>query len=94
MIEKPDEAINMYNKIIEKQEAKAEDFMNLGHVYLTMNNISEALKFYKEAESLTSGNDVFISMLDNDKDLLLNKGVQEEILYIIPDMIDDLSYNK
>lgn len=82
-----DEAINMYGKIIEKEDVKAEDWMNLGHVYIVKNDIASGIRFYKTANELINSESSFYKMFISDTDMLKSKGVQEEIIYMIPDMV-------
>lgn len=82
-----DEAINMYGKIIEKEDVKAEDWMNLGHVYIVKNDIASGIRFYKTANKLINSESSFYKMFVSDTDMLKSKGVQEEIIYMIPDMV-------
>lgn len=87
MTERNDEAISMYAKITEKADAKAEDWMNMGHVYTVKGDIPSGISFYKRAKELTNGETSFYTMFSDDSDMLKSKGVQEDIIYMIPDMV-------
>lgn len=85
--ERYDEAINMYKKILDKKDAKAEDWMNLGHVNLVINDIKNAVSFYKKANSMLDEKYSFFEIFSSDIEMLIKKGVEKEIIYMIPDMI-------
>lgn len=89
MTDRYEEATNMYKKIIEKQDVKAEDWMNMGHVFMVNNNIIEGIKLYKKANELITGESTFFEMYIKDEKMLQDKGVPEEITYMIPDMINN-----
>ena len=82
-----DEAISMYAKITEKADAKAEDWMNMGHVYTVKGDIPSGISFYRRAKELTNGETSFYTMFSDDSYMLKSKGVQEDIIYMIPDMV-------
>ena len=86
MTGKYNEAIKVYNKIIEMPLNSADDWMNMGHVLTVTNDIANGIKFYKKANELATAKRPFNEMFANDIDILLSKGVPEEIIYMIPDM--------
>lgn len=85
---KDEEAIKQYKKIIEKPDATAEDWMNLGHVYVVNNDITSGISFYKKANELAKGKSSFYDMFSKDTDMLTSKGVSEEIIWMIPDIVE------
>lgn len=88
MTGKYSEAIKVYNEIIEMPVSSADDWMNMGHVLTVTNDIANGVKFYKKANEMKTTKRTFNEMFANDIDILLSKGVSEEIIYMIPDMIN------
>lgn len=88
MTGKYNEAIKVYNKIIEMPVNSADDWMNMGHILTVTNDIANGIKFYKKANELATAKRPFNEMFANDIDILLSKGVPEEIIYMIPDMVN------
>lgn len=86
MMDRYDKAIEMYNKILDKNDAIAEDWMNTGHVYLVNNDIKSAISFYKKAIELQDKKISFYEIFSSDIKTLKNKGVDEVLLNMIPDM--------
>ncbi|MBM6883339.1 tetratricopeptide repeat protein [Bacteroides caecigallinarum] len=86
MMDRYDKAIEMYNKILDKNDAIAEDWMNTGHVYLVNNDIKSAISFYKKAIELQDKKTSFYEIFSSDIKTLKNKGVDEVLLNMIPDM--------
>ena len=82
-----EEAIKIYEKVIEKPDATAEDWMNMGHVYMVNNDITSGIRFYKKANELSNGKLSFYDMFSKDTEMLSSKGVSEEIIWMIPDMV-------
>ncbi|MCF2550472.1 tetratricopeptide repeat protein [Bacteroides caecigallinarum] len=86
MMDRYDKAIEMYNKILDKNDAIAEDWINTGHVYLVNNDIKSAISFYKKAIELQDKKTSFYEIFSSDIKTLKNKGVDEVLLNMIPDM--------
>lgn len=86
MMDRYDKAIEMYNKILDKNDAISEDWMNTGHVYLVNNDIKSAISFYKKAIELQDKKTSFYEIFSSDIKTLKNKGVDEVLLNMIPDM--------
>ena len=82
-----EEAIKIYEKVIEKPDATAEDWMNMGHVYMVNNDITSGIRFYKKANELSNRKSSFYDMFSKDTEMLSSKGVSEEIIWMIPDMV-------
>ena len=88
MTDRYDAATDMYSKILEKKEATAEDWLNAGHVYMLKNDIKNAIAFYKKAnEMLDKKTTSFYNIYSSDINTLLKKGVEKDIIYMIPDMV-------
>ena len=82
-----DKAINMYNKILQKTDANAEDWMNMGHVYIVNGDIRNAVSYYKKANEMLDKTTSFYEIFSSDMEMLQNKGVEKEIIFMIPDMV-------
>lgn len=87
MTEKYNEAINMYNKIISSDDTKAEDYLNLGHIYLLEGNMPESLECYKKSAALITKDESFHQLFAEDTNMLSDKGIPEEMIFMIPDMV-------
>lgn len=87
MLDQYNKAIEMYTKILEKKDATAEDWMNIGHVYLVNNDIKNAISFYKKANELIDKKSSFYDIFSSDIKTLQSKGVDEDLIYLIPDMV-------
>lgn len=87
MMDRYEEALDMYNKILEKKDAIAEDWMNIGHVYLVNDDIKAAISFYKKAIKLQDKKSSFYEIFSSDIKILKNKGVDEVLINMIPDMV-------
>lgn len=87
MLDQYNKAIEMYTKILEKKDATAEDWMNIGHVYLVNNDIKNAISFYKKANELIDKKSSFYEIFSSDIKTLQSKGVDEDLIYMIPDMV-------
>jgi tetratricopeptide (TPR) repeat protein len=79
-----DVARNYYAQIIGKKP-NAHDFLNAGHVELCLDNTKQAVEFYLQSLQTTENFDSFLQMLDDDKDVLREAGVDLEILPIVLD---------
>lgn len=61
--------------------------MNIGHVYLVNNDIKNAISFYKKANELIDKKSSFYDIFSSDIKTLQSKGVDEDLIYMIPDMV-------
>lgn len=87
MTDRYDKAKDMYSKILEKKDATAEDWMNMGHVFMVNNDIKDAINFYKKANEISDKKTSFEKIFSSDVETLKKKGVEEDIIYMIPDMV-------
>lgn len=87
MTGKYDEAVNMYNKIIASDDVRSEDYLNLGHIYLLKNDMSQSLELYRKSTGLLKNDESFHSIFAEDTKMLSSKGISEEMIYMIPDML-------
>lgn len=87
MTGKYEEALRFYEKLLQTPGVQMNDWLNAGHVYTAMNRITEALKCYREVEKRTTTHDEFMRIYLADKEALMEQGVTEEDIYLIPDLL-------
>ena len=51
------------------------------------NDITSGIRFYKKANELSNRKSSFYDMFSKDTEMLSSKGVSEEIIWMIPDMV-------
>ncbi|WP_459188982.1 tetratricopeptide repeat protein [Parabacteroides sp. APC149_11_2_Y6] len=86
---KYDQARNYYKKIFENQP-NAQDLLNAGHTEWALQNIKEALAFYKKAVELEDGDFFkFKELFNQDIQDLLIAGIEEKDVAL---MLDELRY--
>jgi tetratricopeptide (TPR) repeat protein len=81
------EAARFFDKLQQADEVLTSDWLNAGHVYLAQNNIPKALECYRQAENHCQSHDEFIQLYLADKEALLQQGISEENIYLVPDML-------
>ena len=79
-----DVAQNYYKRIL-KQNPDAHDYLNAGHVELSIGNNNKAVEFYKMSEGQAGSFDHFLKLLKDDMDELKEAGVDTNILPIVMD---------
>lgn len=84
---KYDEALKYYQLLLQQPTAKADDFMNTGHVYLLSGNMQEALNHYRRAQSFFNSHGELVKAFMKDKEDLLHLGISEEELAIVLDLL-------
>ncbi len=87
MTGKYENALRFYRKLQETSDVQPTDWLNAGHVYLAMNNIPHALECYRKTETYYSSHEEFMRVYMTDRDALLEQGVTEECISIVPDML-------
>lgn len=87
MTGKYDEAVRFFDKLLHSDESQSSDWLNAGHVYLAQNNIRQALECYRHVESNCQTHDEFMKLYLADKNALLEQGIPEENIYLVPDML-------
>ena len=80
------EAARFFDKLQQADEVLTSDWLNAGHVYLAQNNIPKALECYRQAENHCQSHDEFIQLYLADKEALLQQGISEDNIYLVPDM--------
>lgn len=84
---KYEEAKKYYNLLLQKPSPKAHDWMNMGHVYFVMHEISLAIEHYQKAQSYEESHTTFIKKFNKDKQALLTLGLTLEDLNIMLDLL-------
>lgn len=87
MTGKYEDALHFYQKLLHTPDAQTSDWLNAGHVYVAMNKIPEALECYREVEKQTATHDEFMKIYLMDEDALKERGISEENIYLIPDLL-------
>ena len=87
MTGKYEDALRFYEKLLQSEEVQTTDWLNTGHVYTAMNLIPKALECYREVEKRTVIHSEFMKIYLADKEALLEQGVTEENIYLIPDLL-------
>lgn len=82
------QSLNYYNKILATQP-KYSDYLNLGHLYLAMGNIAEAIQYYRQSID-EIGKDRFISDFKADINVLTSAGVDSKLPNLIIDAVEYL----
>lgn len=87
MTGKYQEAHRFYQKLEENNEAQTSDWLNNGHVYLVEKNTPKALECYREVMKSCKTHDDFLKLYLADKEVLLEQGISETNIYLIPDLL-------
>ena len=86
IIDKYEQALKYYHKIIE-QKPQGIDYLNAGHVAWCAQNIKEAATFYEKAAALFESKDIFVDMFYKDKEYLTAKGIDEDDISLMIDLL-------
>ncbi len=84
-----DQAEKYYQKLI-VSSSNFQDYINLGHVYLSKKDRKQALVVYKKAIAKMNNEDQFFKIFNEDRSVLLERGVNA---LDIPIIIDQLKYS-
>ena len=80
-----DRSIEYYDKLLSNKPS-ANDCLNAGHAYLIYHNIQRAVSLYRQCQSIM-GKDEFESEFDKDRAVLISKGISEQDLPLLLDLI-------
>lgn len=75
---KYENAEKYYLQIVGSDNSSADDWMNLGHIYLVQDKFKLALNCYQKTYEMKKGIDVFIKSFKDDEYILLQKGINVE----------------
>ena len=84
---KDEEALKYYHIILENPSCTGQDWMNTGHVYFAMHNIREAVRHYLKAQEYEKNHTNFLHVFYKDKEALLSRGLSEEDIRIVLDLL-------
>ena len=84
---KYEEALKYYSLLTNHNEAKAEDWINSGHVHLIQGNMREARTHYQKAHEYFTSHTEFIKAFQTDLMVLKTKGLPEEDILITLDLL-------
>ena len=87
MTGKQEEALRFYDKLQKSEEVQVTDWLNAGHVYLVQGKITDALACYRKARELSHSADRFYDIFRADKDILMQQGVPESDIDLMPDLL-------
>ena len=76
-----------YRLLLAEPAPKGEDIMNAGHVYFVMQQMKKAIQHYQLAQTYAKSHTDFIEKFNKDKNILLAKGLQEEEIQIMLDLL-------
>ena len=84
---KDEEALKYCHIILQNPSCTGQDWMNAGHVYFAMRNIREAVKNYLKAQEYEKNHTNFLNVFNKDKEALLSRGLSEEDIRIVLDLL-------
>ena len=84
---KDEEALKYCHIILQNPSSAGQDWMNTGHVYFAMRNIREAVKNYLKAQEYEKNHTNFLNVFNKDKEALLSRGLSEEDIRIVLDLL-------
>lgn len=79
------DAKKYYDLLLSEHNPIIEDWINAGHVYYMLGEISQALEYYHKAQALCDSHSEFARLYLNDKKELMKQGMKETDLYILLD---------
>ena len=79
LLKKYDIADKYYSKVL-KTKPTLHDFLNAGHVQLSMNNLKQALEYYKHAAILVDDMEQFMSLVIADSKILNSHGIASDTI--------------
>ncbi|MDD4609671.1 MAG: tetratricopeptide repeat protein [Bacteroidaceae bacterium] len=74
-IDKMDESLKYYLKIIQNGEGNAQDFLNIGHLYNIQHDLKSAILNYKKSKEKCQSTNEFVQLFQQDITLLEKKGI-------------------
>lgn len=80
-------ALHFFQKLLQSASPQTSDFLNAGHVCTALNNIPQAIEYYRLAEKQCHTHDEFIKFYMADKDALREQHIPEETIYLMPDLL-------
>ena len=87
LTDKYEESLKYYGLLTQQTNAKAEDWMNTGHVHLVLGNTQEAYMHYRKAREYYTSHSKFIKDFQADHTILIAKGLTAEDILITLDSL-------
>ena len=84
---KDDQARGYYRRLMEQPHPTFEDYLNAGHVEWVTKNNQQAVEYYNKAKEICSNADKIAEHILNDKEVMLERGVNETELQLLIDLI-------
>lgn len=81
-----DLARHYYEKLMNSDKAGYEDFINAAHVEWTSGQKRKAFDLYRKAEKMSENTETFITAMEADKEILMERGVSEFELKLLRDL--------
>lgn len=86
VIGKLEQATAYYNKVIEKKPLPV-DYLNAGHVAWVSGEIEKAIGFYSRSREMSENKEIFLEMFNKDKNYLIKKGIAEDDIPLMLDLL-------
>ena len=84
---KDDQARGYYQRLMEQPHPTFEDYLNAAHVEWVTKNNQQAVEYYNRAKEICSNADKIAEHILNDKEVMLERGVNETELQLLIDLI-------
>ena len=85
---KPAQAQKEYNRLLNSEQAKAEDHLNAGYCHWVSGEISAAVDCFRQYQKMTGDNAQIEEELSKDKDTLIANGITECELHMMQDLLE------
>lgn len=83
------DAQKYYDKLTAEPQPIKEDWLNAGHVYYLLGETPRAIECYRKAQAMCESHEEFIALFRQDKEVLLEQGLEETDIYIVTDYINE-----
>lgn len=83
---KMEQATKYYQRLLAERPLPT-DYLNAGHVAWVSGLLEQAVEYYSKAIILGNSRETFLEMFEKDQDILIRKGIAEEDIPLVLDMI-------
>ena len=80
------QARHYYQQIMQDEKVEADDILNAAHIEWVNNEHSKAYELYKKAEEQYGDTQKLISMIENDRAILMERGVSDFEIKLLKDL--------
>lgn len=87
LIGKDEQAMKYYDKIVGGKEAKSQDYLNAGHVAWVLGKVEKAVKMYVACRKMLTEDEQFLLQFDEDRKIITGKGIKEEDIPLMRDLV-------